>query len=117
MTQEDLIFHDVREQFAARREICDGTARAIAASFHDGSTVALAFVSTGTIPAVTSDCWHACGGDEYAAESADWRLALDMLGTYLLANAGRSAVSGWSELWIGQQATLAAVRASEAVSS
>ena len=46
---DDRIAAEVCARQAAHRELSDGTARAIASSWHDGSFVALAFVSSGAI--------------------------------------------------------------------
>ena len=100
MTQDQMIFQETRARFG-KQEITDGTARAIASTFHDGGTVALAFVSTGVVPENSSELWRALAVPEYDTESSDWRKALDMLGTYLLTNRGRGEVTGWSSLWIG----------------
>ena len=100
MNQEQQIFQETNARFG-KQEITDGTARAIASSFHDGSALTLAFVSTGVVPENSPELWRALAVPAYDTESRDWRTALDMLGTYLLANRGRGEVAGWSSLWVG----------------
>ena len=104
---DDRIAAEVSARQAAHRELSDGTARAIASSWHDGSFVALGFVSSGAIADNSSETWRACGGDAYRARNtgARDRLALDMLGTYLLNRRDRGAVPGWADLWIGDDRT------------
>jgi len=83
-----------------QREIADWAARAIGAAYHDGSALTLAFVSTGTIPTQDDQAeplWHAFFPDFYAL-SADEQKAANMLGTYLVKNAGRGKVEGWADL-------------------
>lgn len=86
------------------REISDGTARAIASQWHDGSTVALSFTSTGTMLGDPSEVYRACGGDGFEKAGRTQQLALSMLGTYLQNRADRGPVDGWGDLWIGDDA-------------
>jgi hypothetical protein len=104
---DDRIAAEISLCRADNRELSDGTARAIASSWHDGSRVALAFVSSGEIANNSSDTWRACGGEEYRARDTDERdrLALDMLGTYLLNRTDRGPIPQWADLWIGDDRT------------
>lgn len=87
-------------------EIDHGTARTIASMYHEGqATIGYAFASSGVMLDVESDGvirdlfpdgWH-------ASASADERLLLDMLGTYLserARNGETGPVDGWSRLWV-----------------
>ena len=82
-------------------EIDHAVARTIGAWWHDGSvTKTIAFSSTGYIaPDLTLFDFH-CG--TYASQTADDRLALDMLGTYIVDRQMRHQtrqVPGWSDMW------------------
>ena len=80
------------------REISDSTARTIASWYAEGMGVGQAFASTGSIEDPTL-LWRELGAG-YEHESAPFRLALDMLGTYLVNAGKRGPVAGWSDLWV-----------------
>lgn len=83
-----------------KREISDAAARVIASMYHEGqASVSYSFVSTGAIPDDTSRLWREMFPD-YSACSTDERLLADMMGTYLISNAGRGRVDGWANLWL-----------------
>ena len=83
-----------------KREISDATARTIASWYHDGQwTDGYKFVSTGAISDPTA-LWRELVITLYEGETPANRLALDMLGTYLLNAGKRGPVAGWSDLWV-----------------
>jgi hypothetical protein len=100
MTEQDLVFAHCRERQAQGREIDHGVARTIGAWWHVGYNATITFTSTGTVAEdLTPYTFHE---GAYEMESADDRLALDMLGTYLLRRrvAGQTGpVPGWADMW------------------
>jgi hypothetical protein len=95
----DKAVRAAREAQSNGAEISDAAARVIASMYHNGqASASYSFVSTGAISDPT-DVYRECITD-YAALSADERLLADMLGTYLANRADRSAVPGWSGLWL-----------------
>lgn len=104
MSDSDDIYRECKLAETSGREISHGTARAIASQWHDGSTLALAFVSTGTI--YRADLWQMLCGDSYDNMSHRERWAADMLGTYLLNRVKHNdcgPIEGWSDKWIGDE--------------
>jgi hypothetical protein len=101
MTDQQAVTSACRRAQALGVEISDGTARTIAAMWHGGQdTAGYRFASTGAIePDGVTAIWRDLGAD-YSTASADDRLALDMLGTYLLNRANRGPVAGWAHLWV-----------------
>lgn len=100
MSDENAVFAEVRAK-SGKEEISDGCARTIASWYHDGGVSdTYAFVSTGAI--VADDLWHQFthSGKLYESASADERLALDALGTYLLNREDKGRVTGWSNMWV-----------------
>lgn len=86
------------------REIDHGTARTIAANYHDGKADTYGFVSTGAIPEGidTGEFWRRFTDDGklYAMATNEERRFLDCFGTYLLHRRNdRGAVEGWSDMW------------------
>lgn len=83
------------------REISDACARVIASWFSGGDgTDGYAFVSTGAIPGDGYRVYRSLVGDSYQGHPAWLRVALDMLGTYLVRAGERGPVFGWSALWV-----------------
>jgi len=73
-------------------------ARAIASWYYAGPE-GYVFVSTGAIHDPTR-LWRDLAGDVYQSETANNRLALDMLGTYLVNAGKRGPQQGWSDRWV-----------------
>jgi hypothetical protein len=71
-------------------EISDATALALAAACRSQAAVVLDFVATGAVPAETAPLYR-----EVEGSSTLGPVALSMLGTYLMAHAGRGPVPGW----------------------
>jgi hypothetical protein len=88
---------------AAGEEIDDGTARAIAAQWAAGMGLGQSFATTGAIADPSDDTYRdLVSTAEYRAASAADRLALDMLGTYLLDKGPRGPQVGWSNVWVAK---------------
>lgn len=99
LTTSQAIDMGIRDAEIYHREIAHGVARAIADTFHDGSRVALAFVSTGYVPAESGDLYRILV-PEYHRLSAQERRWADWLGTYLVHRKDRETpVAGWADLW------------------
>lgn len=81
-----------------RVELDDGTARTIAALWRSGG-IGESFVSTGAIPADSSELWRELFADDYRTMHPADKMAADYLGTYLTAHAGRGPVEGWYRVW------------------
>lgn len=101
MTEQEAVYTHCRTRQAQGREIAHGVARTIGAWWHDGRIRdTIAFSSTGFIAeGLTLYTFHE---GAYDRQSADDRLALDMLGTYLTARQMRGEtdkVPGWSDMW------------------
>lgn len=101
MTEQGRVYLHCRERQTEGREIDHGVARTIGAWWHDGRIMdTIAFTSTGFIGKdVSAQTFHE---GAYAGQSADDRLALDMLGTYLVDRQMRGEtgpVPGWSDMW------------------
>ena len=99
---QEAVYAECRQAQAEGREISDACARVIASWWHNGQgSPGYAFVSTGAYGSST-DLWRDLtdNGREYDRADADDRLALDMLGTYLLNRDDRGPVPGWSRLWV-----------------
>jgi len=94
---ETAVYAACQDAQAAGREISDGAARTIASWYAEGMGAGQAFASTGAINDPTL-LWRELGAG-YEHESVPFRLALDCLGTYLLAAGKRGPVDGWSEVW------------------
>jgi hypothetical protein len=71
-------------------EISDGTARALAAACSSRAAAVRDFLATGAVPAETSPLYR-----EITESAALGAVAMSMLGTYLVAHAGRGPVPGW----------------------
>lgn len=100
MSDYENVVHAVRIAMGENREIDDATARVIASLYHSGQwSDSYSFASTGAI-ADASDIWHCCFPDYAGLENEREKLIADMLGTYLLNRADKSAVPGWSKLWL-----------------
>lgn len=98
----DAITHACRVAQAHGEEIEHGTARAIAAGY-DEPGIAHTFVTTGAVSdGDGSVVWRALtnDGELYHAGTPVDRLALDMLGTYLLNRDDHGPVPGWSGMWV-----------------
>lgn len=104
MSDYDNAVTACRAAVYAESEIDDATARVIASMYHSGqASVSYSFASTGFISDPTDvyrDCFPA--GHRPYEESGDMyeNLFRDMLGTYLMNRADRSAVPGWNRLWL-----------------
>lgn len=101
MTEQEAVYTHCRERQAEGREIDHAFARTIGAWWHDSRvTATIAFTSTGYMaPDLSAYTFH-CGA--YADQTADDKLSLDMLGTYLLDRRVRGKtgkVPGWSDMW------------------
>lgn len=84
-------------------EISDACARVIASWYGTGDdTHVMRFCSTGAVTdeITPSELWHRLAGDHYHIVSADDKLALDFLGTYMQNRADKGPVEGWSDLWL-----------------
>lgn len=88
------------------REITDGCARTIASWYASGNeTKGYAFVSTGAIKESGTAVWRSLtdmgrGPSAYDRATPADKLALDMLGTYLVNAGERGPVEGWSGVWV-----------------
>lgn len=103
MDDETAVYAECQSAQADGREISDGTARTIASWWHGGQyTDGYSFASTGNIGDSPESLWRELGGDEYGQQGPTMRLALDMLGTYLLNREHRGPVEGWSNKWVGR---------------
>lgn len=101
MNEQEAVYTHCRERQAEGREIDHAFARTIGSWWHDGRiTATIAFTSTGYIhPDLTLHLFH---GGAYSDQTADDKLALDMLGTYLVDRRARwktGVVPGWSDMW------------------
>ncbi len=92
-----------------REEISDACARVIASLYHDGQwSRAYALSSTGAITDDPSAVWRemfgtkmpATGRTMYESATADEKIMMDMMGTYLIRAGERGPVPGWSDLWL-----------------
>ena len=82
-------------------EISDACARVLASQYYEGqASLGYSFVSSGSIPEDTSDLWRELFGSVYETSSPDEKIAMDMMGTYLIQNGPREPVPGWSSLWL-----------------
>lgn len=102
MSEQERVFQHCRERQAEGREIDHGVARVIGAWWHDGRIMdTIAFTSTGHVAEdLTPRTFYETG---YESFSPDDRLALDMLGTYLMDRKRRGEmgqVPGWSDMWV-----------------
>lgn len=83
------------------QEISDACARVIAALYHDGQwSLSYSFASTGAITDHPERVWREMFGTLYSGASADEKLVMDMMGTYLARAGKRGPVRGWSGLWL-----------------
>lgn len=98
---ETAVFAKCRIAQSVSHEIDNATARVIASWYASGDTAQQAFVSTGAI--VDDRLWRLLTDDGAlydAAPTESHKLALDMLGTYLLNRSDRGPIAGWSTLWV-----------------
>ena len=87
----------------AGEEIDDGTARTIAAQWAAGMGLGQSFATTGAIADPPDDTYRdLVSSAEYQAAGPADRLALDMLGTYLLDKGPRGPKAGWSNVWVAK---------------
>src|SRR5690242_4828469 len=99
MGDQEAVFAECRAAQAAGREITDGCARTIASWYHSpgaGGEAGSAFSSTGAITGPT-DVYRSLIDDPalYTDADPDDRLALDMMGTYLINAGPRGPQPGW----------------------
>lgn len=103
--EEQTVFAHCRDRQNEGREIEHHVARTIAAWWHCGANDTYALSSTGTIrDGLTLRDFHE---GEYDRQAPDNRLALDMLGTYIVARqvAGNTGpVAGWADMWADKPA-------------
>lgn len=102
---QDAVYAECRAAQSEGREISDGCARTIATWYHDPSPsgqAGSAFSHTGAIADPTDDTYRSLVSSPslYTDATADDRLALDMLGTYLINHGPRGPVDGWDNVWV-----------------
>jgi hypothetical protein len=105
VNDQDKVLAGIRRAEAEGREIDHGTARTIAAMYHDGSTLSLVFVSTGAIDCEDSSELYNVLTDNsklYREGTSQERRMLDWLGTYLVRRSvggDKGEVRNWSDKW------------------
>jgi hypothetical protein len=83
-----------------RARVSNGLARVIGSRWYTGQEPdSYAFVSTGAIPQDVVSFWRTLVPSYLSLGGFD-RRALDFLAGYLLRNAGRGPVPGWSQVWV-----------------
>ncbi|MGP4030245.1 hypothetical protein [Actinomadura sp. 3N407] len=83
------------------QEISDACARVIASLYHEGQrSLSYSLASTGAITDHPEQVWREMFGTLYSGASADEKLVMDMMGTYLTRAGQRRPVCGWSGLWL-----------------
>ncbi len=104
MNDQDAVYAECRWVRDADddEEIDHGTARTIGSWYAAEMDETQSFASTGAIIDTATSLWHKLtdNGKLYATASDDDKLALDMLGTYLLNRDNHDPVPGWSRMWV-----------------
>ena len=102
MNDETDVYAACRRAQANGHEIDHGTARTIGSWYASGMDETQSFASTGAIIDTATSLWRRMtdNGALYSTANDDDKLALDMLGTYLLNRDDKLPVPGWSDMWV-----------------
>jgi hypothetical protein len=101
MSDETAVYAACRVAQDEGREIDHGTARTIGSWYAQGMDETQSFATTGAIINTATTLWRRMtdNGNLYSTASEDDKLALDMIGTYLLNREDTGPVPGWHHMW------------------